>query len=126
MISLSENLVITKSQNQIPVWGLPFSPFSYSVALSANTDTVIQIPSGTNTAVMHYSSGATVVVSEGLIGASNPVPTGTVTQTSQRINPPVCAVDPTDGNGNNLYLHLISPNPNDWVIASFYFNGEKY
>lgn len=124
MQSISTNLVIVKSQNQIPVWGLPFSPLSYSVALTANTDKTIQIPSGMNTAIFHYSAGATVVVMEGLIGATNAAPTGTVTQTIQRINPPVCQVVPMDDSGNDFYLHLLSPNPNDWLIVGFYFNGE--
>jgi len=123
MQSLSTNLVVTKSQNSIAVYGIPFSPLSYSVALSANTDVAIPIPYGMDTAIFSYSAGATVVVLEGLVGATNAVPTGTPTQTTQRINPPVCAVDPVDSNGNPLYLHLISPNPNDWVMVGFYFDG---
>jgi hypothetical protein len=123
MQSLSTNLIVTKSQNSVAVYGIPFSPLSYSVALPASTDKAIPIPAGTDTAVFHYSAGATVVVLEGLIGATNSLPTSTVTQTTQRINPPVCAVDAFDDGGNQLYLHLISPNPNDYVIVSFYFDG---
>jgi hypothetical protein len=123
MLSLSTNLVITKSQNQIAVFGLPFSPLSYEVTLTANTDTAILIPSGMDTAIFSFSAGATVSVSEGTLSQTNSLPTGSVTQTSARINPPVCAVTTKDDLGNQLYLHLISPNPNDMVIVGFYTDG---
>lgn len=120
----STNLVVSKSQNQIAVYGLPFSPLSYSIALTANTDAKVQVPLEMDVAVMSYSSGATVIVLEGVTGATNSAPSGTFSQTTQRINPPVCAVSPKDGSGNSLYLHLLSPNPNDWVIVSFYRDGD--
>lgn len=124
MHSVSTNLVITKAQNQIAVYGLPFSPQSYQIALTANTDAAVAIPSGLNVAIFSYSAGATVSVNQGLVGDVNTLPTGSFTQTTARINPPVCSVTPFDDEGNQLYLHLISPNPNDFVIVGFYFNGD--
>ena len=44
MQSLSNQLTIVKAQNQIPVWGIPFSADSYIVELPAATDTTITIP----------------------------------------------------------------------------------
>lgn len=123
MHSVSTNLVITKSQNQIAVYGLPFSPLSYQIALTANTDSSLAIPSGMDVAIFSYSAGATVSVTQDLIGNSNTLPTGSFTQTSARINPPVCEVTTKDDDGNQLYLHMISPNPNDLVIVSFYTDG---
>jgi hypothetical protein len=123
MQSISYNLVITKSQNQIAVYGLPFSPFSYQIALAANTDYAIPIPSGMDTAIFSYSAGATISVTEGVLSAVNSLPTGTITQTIARINPPVCAVQWKDDSGNPLYLHVISPNPNDLLIVGFYTDG---
>lgn len=124
MHSLSTNLVVTRAQNQIAVYGIPFSPLSYQVALTANTDESIAIPAGMNVAIFSYSAGATISVSQGLVGDANILPTGSVTQTSARINPPVCAVTPFADDGTQLYLHLISPNSNDLVIVGFYFNGD--
>ena len=123
MQSLSTNLVVVKAQNQVPVWGIPFSPASYIVALPANTDKTIQIPFGLDTAIFHYSAGATVIVKQGLIGDTISAPTSTVTLTAARINPVAAAVSATDDENNTYYLHLFSPNPNDWVSVSFYLDG---
>ena len=123
MDSLTTNLVVTKSQNQIPVWGLPFSPQSYEAALTADTDKAFAIPAGMNVAIFGYSAGATVSVLQGTVGQTNSLPTGSVTQTTARINPPVCQVNWKDDSGNQLYLHLISPNSNDLVNIGFYYDG---
>lgn len=124
MHSLSTNLIVTTSQNQIPVWGLPFSPQSYQVALTANTDYAVLIPAGMNVAIFSYSAGATISVSQDVLANVNTLPTGSISQTSARINPPVCAVTFKDDSGNALYLHCISPNSNDLLNIGFYFNGQ--
>lgn len=123
MQSLSTDLVVSKAQNQVPVWGIPFSPASYIVALAQNTDTTIQIPFGLDVAIFHYSAGSTVIVKQGLIGDTISAPNSTPALTSARINPMTAAVSATDDSGATYYLHLFSPNTNDWVSVSFYSDG---
>lgn len=119
MQSVSTKLTIAKSQNGITFYAVPWFPEGQEIALTQNTDAAIAIPDGINAAIMYYSAGATVKVSQGLVGDTLSAPTGSFTASSAKINPPTLILDSKDFDGNQLYLHFFSPNPSDWVIIGF-------
>jgi hypothetical protein len=119
MQSVSDKLTIAKSQNGITFYGTPWFPHSQEIALTQNTDVAIAIPEEFNAAILYYSAGATVKVSQGLVGDTLSAPSSSFTQTLAKINPPTVMLDTKDNQGNALYLHFFSPNPSDWVIIGF-------
>lgn len=119
MQSVSTKLTMAKCQNGITFYATPWFPVSKEIALTQNTDVALLIPSGINSAIFYYSAGATVKISQGLIGDTLSAPTGSFTTTLAKINPPSAILDAKDSRGNQLYLHFFSQNPNDWVIVGF-------
>jgi hypothetical protein len=119
MQSVSTKLTIASTQNGIPFYAIPWFPTGQQIALTQDTDAKIAIPDGINAAILYYSAGATVKVSQGLTSATLSAPTNSFTTSSAKINPPAVILDSKDANGNQLYLHFFSPNPNDWVIVGF-------
>ena len=119
MQSVSTKLTLAKSQNGITFYAVPWFPAGQEIALTQDTDAAIAIPDGINAAILYYSAGATVKVSQGLVGDTLSAPTSSFTASSAKINPPAIILDPKDANGNQLYLHLYTPNASDWVIIGF-------
>ncbi len=119
MQSVSTNLTLAKSQNGLTFYAVPWTS-SVKVALTQNTDTAVAIPSGMNAAIVYYSAGSTVMVSQGLVGAALTAPTSSFTATTAKINPPSLILDSVDSDGTALYIHCFSPNSSDWVIIGFY------
>lgn len=119
MQSVSEKLTLAKSVNGITFYAVPWFPGGQWIALPGNTDKAIAIPSGINAAIMYYSAGSTVAVSQGLVGDALSAPTSSFTSTTAKINPPTLILDSKDAEGNQLYLHLFSPNSTDWVVVGF-------
>lgn len=124
MISISNNLILLKSQNGLTFYGFAFPENGGWVALTQNTDLAIQIPRNVNCAIFSYSAGATVAVAPGTLSQTLSAPSGSFTQSFVRINPPACGVDTFDGSGAQLYLHCFSPNESDWLQVGFYL-GEQ-
>ncbi len=125
MQSVSLNLTLAKSQNGLTFYATPFSPSTYWVALPDSTDIAIAIPLGVDSAIVYYSAGATVAISQGLVGDTLSAPTATPALELVKINPPTLMVSPLDDDGNSLYLHLFSPNSGDWAAVAF-FNSLGY
>lgn len=119
MQSVSSQLTIAKSQNGITFYAVPWFPTGQEITLTQNTDSPIAIPDGINAAILYYSAGATVKVSQDLLGNTLSAPTSSFTTSSAKINPPSVILDAKDAQGNALYLHFFSPNPSDWVIIGF-------
>ena len=119
MQSTSTKLTLAKSQNGLTFYAVPWFPGGQEITLTQDTDAAIAIPDGINAAIMYYSAGATVKVSQGLVGDTLAAPTASFTASAAKINPPSIILDAKDFDGNQLYLHLFSPNPSDWVIVGF-------
>lgn len=112
----NQDIVITKSQNAISLWGrdFPLDANCTNMNLIADTEQTATVPDSCNCAIITYASAPSVFVS---LAAFTVPAAGTQSNVSAIINPVSLHVKPTET------LHFKSLTDN-YVSVSFYYNGD--
>jgi hypothetical protein len=113
--STTHKLNIAKANNSIPIWGTNFTDLGFSALLGEDVEATVVVPGGVTVAILRYTPGANIWVSNGT--APIVVPVGGFTQSRLMLSPTAVWVQPGDT------LRFVSVGADAFVNINFFDNS---